>query len=66
MSGKSINFDDKRINKSNFCKNKKLFKIYDLDVNKTLVSKKESYGKKKIHLNTSLDIMTIMLLDHYV
>ena len=39
MSGKSINFDDKRINKSNFCKNKKLFKIYDLDVNKTLVSK---------------------------
>ena len=46
MSGKSINFDDKRINKSNFYKNKKLFNIYDLDVNKILVSKKESYGKK--------------------
>ena len=48
MSGKSINFDDKKINKSNFCKNKKLFNIHDLDVNKILVSKKESYGKKKL------------------
>ena len=27
-------------------KNKKLFNIYDLDVNKILVSKKESYGTK--------------------
>ena len=33
MSGKSINFDDKKINKSSFIKNKKLF-------NKILVSKK--------------------------
>ena len=32
MSGKSINFDDKKINKSNFYKNKKIFNIYDLDV----------------------------------
>ena len=32
MSGKSINFDDKKINKSNFSKNKKIFNIYDLDV----------------------------------
>ena len=46
MSGKSINFDDKKINKSTFYKNKKLFNIHDLDVNKILVSKKESYGKK--------------------
>ena len=46
MSGKSINFEDKRISKSNFYKNKKLFNIHDLDVNKTLVSKKESYGTK--------------------
>ena len=43
MSGTSINFDDKKINKSNFYKNKKLFNIHDLDVNKILVSKKESY-----------------------
>ena len=46
MSGKSINFDDKKINNSNFYKNKKLFNMHDLDLNKTIVSKKESYGKK--------------------
>ena len=46
MSGKSINFDDKKINKSNFYKNKNLFNLHDLDVNKILVSKKESYGTK--------------------
>ena len=46
MSGKSINFDDTKIDKSNFYKNKKIFNIYDLDVNKILVSKKESYGTK--------------------
>ena len=46
MSGKSINFEDKKINKSNFYKNKKLFNIHDLDVNKILLSKKESYGTK--------------------
>ena len=46
MSGKNINFDDKKINKSNFYRNKKRLNIHDLDVNKILVSKKESYGKK--------------------
>ena len=46
MSGKSINFDNKKINKSNFYKNKKLFNLHDIDVNKILVSKKESYGTK--------------------
>ena len=46
MSGKSINFKDKKINKSNFYKNKKLFNIHDLDVNKISISKKESYGTK--------------------
>ena len=47
MSGGSINFDDKKINKSNFYKNKKLFSLNDIDVNKILVSKKkESYGTK--------------------
>ena len=45
MSGKSINFEDK-INKSTFYKSKKLFHTYDIDVNKILVSKKESYGTK--------------------
>ena len=46
MSGKNIIFNDKKINKSNFYKNKKLFKIVDKDINEILVSKKESYGKK--------------------
>ena len=46
MSGKSINFDNKNIKKSDFYKNKKLFKIEDIDVNKIFVSKKESYGTK--------------------
>ena len=46
MSGKSINFDDKRSAKV-ISKNKKLFNIHDLDA--TIVSKKESYGKKNSH-----------------
>ena len=45
-SGKSISFDDKKINKGSFYKNKKLFSLNDIDVNKILVSKKESYGTK--------------------
>ena len=40
------NFDDVKINKSTFYKNKKLFSIHDVDVNKILVSKKESHGTK--------------------
>ena len=35
-----------KIKKSNFYKNKKLFKIDGIDVNEILVSKKESYGTK--------------------
>ena len=46
MSGKSIKFDDKKINKSSFYKNKKLFNLNGIDVNKILVSKKESHGTK--------------------
>ena len=46
MSGKSINFDGEKINKSSFYQSKKLFKIDDIDVNKILVSKKEPYGTK--------------------
>ena len=33
MNGKSINSDDKKNNKSNFYKNKKLFKMDNIDVN---------------------------------
>ena len=65
MSGKSINFDDKNINKSRFYKSTKLFSLNDIDVNKILVSKK-NHMVQKAHLNTSLDIKMVMLLDHYV
>ena len=46
MRGRSINFDDKKINKGNFYKNRKLFCLNNIDVNKILVSKKESYDTK--------------------
>ena len=46
MSGKKINFHDKKIKKTDFQKNKykKIFNIDDIDVNKILVSRKEPYG----------------------
>ena len=45
MNGKSINFDNKSIKKSDFYnKNKKIFILDDIDVNKILVFKKEQYG----------------------
>ena len=46
MNRKNVNFDNKNIKKSDFYnKNKKIFNIDDIDVNKILVSKKETYGK---------------------
>ena len=42
-----MNFQDKKILKSDFYKNKKIDSIDDIDANKILVSKKESYDKKK-------------------
>ena len=64
MSGKNINFNDKKIKKSIFYKNKTINNIEDINVNNILLSKKEPYGKKT-HLNTLLDIMKMMLLDRY-
>ena len=46
MSGKNINFNDKKIKKSIFYKNKAINNIEEIDVNNILVSKKESYGNK--------------------
>ena len=46
MSTSSINFSNKKIKKSDFYnKNKKIFNINDIDINKILLSKKETYGK---------------------
>ena len=46
-------------------KTKKIFNIYDIGVDKMLISKREPYSKK-VHLNSFLDIMVIMSLDLYV
>ena len=64
MSGTNVNFGNKKIKKSDFYKNKKVTNIDDIDANKKLVSKEEPYGIK-IHLNTLLDTIIMMLLNHY-
>ena len=50
MNGNKINFDDKKIEKMGFYKNKKPFDIDDIDVNKILVSKKKPYGKNNSYI----------------
>ena len=46
MSGKNVNFGDKKIKASDFDKNKNVIKIDSIDVNKILVTKEETYGTK--------------------
>ena len=46
MNGNKISFDEKEIKKSTFYKNKRVFQIDNIDVNKISVSKKETYGTK--------------------
>ena len=46
MSEKNIIFDDEKIKKSNFYRNKKPFIIDDIHVNEILISTKQPYGKK--------------------
>ena len=43
MSRKTINFNNKKNQKSDFYKNKKIFQIDNSDANNILVSKKEPY-----------------------
>ena len=59
MSGNNINFEDKKIKKSNFYKNKKINRIDDIGINKILVLKK-NHTAQRIHLNTLLGIMIMM------
>ena len=47
MSEKNINFNNKKIKRSNFYKNTKAFKIDEIDVNNILVSKEEAYRSNK-------------------
>ena len=46
MRGNNINFNDKKIKKSIFYKNKAINNIEDIDLNNILVSRKELYGNK--------------------
>ena len=55
----------KKSTKSNFYKSKNLFSLNDIDTNKILVSKKESYGTKnsfKYFIGYNDDDV----IDHYV
>ena len=56
MSTNIINFNNK---------NKKVFNISDIDINKNKSLKKGNMVSI-IHLNTLLGIMIMMLLDHYI
>ena len=60
-----IDFKDKEINKKDFYNNKKKFKIKDIDINKILVSKLESYGKKNAK-KYIIGYIMMMLLDQYI
>ena len=48
MSEKTINFGDKKNYKKDFYNNKKQFNIKDIDINRILISKPESYGKNNM------------------
>ena len=65
MSRKTINFNDKKIRKSDFYKNKKVFQIDNIDFNNILVSKKEPYATKS-SFKYFIGYNDNVLLNHYV
>ena len=60
MTGNNRNFDNKKMKE-----NKKVFQIDDINDNKIQFLKK-NHRAQRTHLNILLDIMIIILLDHYV
>ena len=48
MSEKTINFGEKKMNKKDFYNNKKQFNTKDIDTNKILICKLESYDKNNV------------------
>ena len=66
ISGKSMSFGDKKIKKSNLYKNKRLFKINDIDANKVVVSKKKKNHMTQKSFKYIIGYDDIMSLDHYV
>ena len=67
MTGNNINFNDKRIKISDFYKDKNK-KIFNIDVLMLIKywSLEKYHMVKIIYSNTLLDIMIMMLLDHYL
>ena len=67
MIWKNVHFDDRKIKKSDFHKNKIVTKIDDIDVNTILVSKDEPYGtKNSFKYFIGYNDNDVILLDHYV
>ena len=65
MSEKNMNFDDEKINKSSFYKNKK-YLIYMTYMLIKYYFLKKNHMVKKAHLNAVLDIVIPIALDLYV
>ena len=65
MSGKNINFDNKKIKEVTFTKTKEHFRQMTLMLVKYKFLKK-NHTAQRMRLNTLSDIMIMMLLDHYV
>ena len=66
MSEKTTKFGDKKINKKDFYNNKKQFNIEDIDINKILISKPETYKnnlRKYIigYSNNSISLLQLFL-----
>ena len=64
MNTKNIDFDDKKNKKEAFTKTKNHFRQMTLTLRKYQFLKKNHLAQR-MHLNTLLDIM-MMLLEHYV
>ena len=64
MSGKNIKFGGEKVNKKSFYRNKKLFKMEGIDINKILVSKTEPYGENYILLHTFTYIYILYTLSY--
>ena len=63
MNKKNNKFRRQKYRQKDIYNNKKQFNIKDIDINKILISKPESYDKNNVK-NTLLDITTTSL-DHY-
>ena len=64
MSGKNTNFNDKKINRSNFYRSKNLFKVDDIDINRIL-SLASSNDWNAIHFESN-KTMSFKVLDEKV